>query len=396
MICVRDLRKQNGFCPFKGWIGPLVCCAIFFGLLGDGLATMQASRNQDDRPQWKTGAEREQKLASAVSITFTGVPLREELSKFSRQQGIGLFIDRRVDPSISISMNEANLTFEQALWKLAENNRLGVCQLGEIYYLGPPEVAKMLPVLWFEMKSETNQLGREKSEWSKRSAVNWPALNQPAETLTLIAQTHQLKIHSKENGAAENKSSNPLLPHDVWPEVRLPAIALDEQVALLLVGFGLWFERNDDGSEVSFIDFPTVQEGQIAWVAPLDIRKKLPMLREKFSGAKFSTKGKTLLAKGTVADLLEIAKWLVAARDPLKGTINTYSLKTHATRQQILETICQRIGRRLEFAPELARTMDERIEFSVEDVELEELIRKVLEDTDLNYDLDSERLTIQN
>ncbi len=123
------------------------------------------------------------------------------------------------------------------------------------------------------------------------------------------------------------------------------------------------------------------------------MKKMLPQLKSQFSSAKFSIKGKTLIAHGQVANLSEISKWLVAERKPAKGKLKVYSLKTHATRKQILATICR--GRTLEYAPELSRIMDERIEFSVENVGLEELIRKVLQNTDLKFTLSQDQLKIQ-
>jgi hypothetical protein len=381
-------RIRNTLRAVLGWV-------TLIAISGEGLATLQikASSEWDEEPKWKTGVEWERQLSNAVSVTYTGVPLRENLVKFSRHEGIALFIDRRVDPGILISMTEANFTFEQALWKLAANNNLGACQLGELYYLGPPEVAMVLPVLWNDMKTSTNRPGRQKTKWSKRTVINWPMLNQPNETLEQLARTHQFKVHTRTNGAIKNAASIQALPHDVWPEMRLPAISLDEQVALLLVGFGLWFERNDEGSEIKIIDFPAVRSGEITWRGLTDMKKMLPQLKSQFSSAKFSIKGKTLIAHGQVANLSEISKWLVAERKPAKGKLKVYSLKTHATRKQILATICR--GRTLEYAPELSRIMDERIEFSVENVGLEELIRKVLQNTDLKFTLSQDQLKIQ-
>lgn len=364
--------------------------------IGNRISVAQPNESEKARPAWLVGDELEQKLRSAVSITLTSVPLREELFKVSRHEGIGLFIDRRVDPMKLISFNEANLTFEQLLWKLAAKNELGVCQLGEIYYLGPADIAQRLPLVWYELKAETNKLKRRsKVKWEAREPVRWPILNEPAQTLNALAKKYQFKIRPKApsvEGAqataaavAVSQVSGSAIPHDVWPEIQLPDLPVDEQVALLLVGFGLWFERSDDGAEIQIIDFPSIDRGQIAWNGTDDLRKSLSTLKRQLPEVSFSMRGKTLIAKGSLNDLVTLTDWLVSQREAERGAVQTYSLKTHATRQQILTTVCQRINRNLEFAPDLARIMDERIELSVDKVDLDEVVRQSLAGSDLKF-----------
>lgn len=371
-------------------------------LAWSALSAAQPDKSELESPQWLTGEPLENKLSSATSVTFTGVPLREELTKFSRHEGIGLFIDRRVDPQTQISFNEANLTFEQVLWKLAEHHSLGICQLGEIYYIGPQDVAKTLPLLWFEMKAETTKLRRRsKVKWDSRRPVQWPLLNEPAVTLAALAKDHQFAVlaPTKLIPQVQNRWSQvdgePAIPHDVWPEILLPDLPVDEQLALLVVGFGLWFQRGNDGTEVQLIDFPSKQRGQLAWNGPPEVRKGLTKLKQQFPDVQFSMKGKTLVANGTAGDLVAATRWLVSQRTARQGAVQMYSLKTNATRQQILAAVCQRLNGTLEFAPELARTMDERVELSVDKVALDELVRQTLDGTNLKFRWQSKTLIVE-
>jgi hypothetical protein len=345
--------------------------------------------------KFHTGKDLDAKLQMAVSVTYSNARIREELVKFSRHQRVGLFIDRRIDPATSISLTASNRTVEQILWAIAEQTHLGVCRLGDVFYIGPVSTTESLPILWHKMKAESKRMQRRSQvEWSHRSVVTWPMLNQPAMLLSQLLEKNKIVV--EKSIAADQTNDSGLIPHDVWPMIELPDLALDEQVALLLVGFNMWFERSENGANISLIKFPEVVHGQVEWPVPKDFKQKLAELKLQFPQCQLTLRGQVLSAVGSAQELAKIESTLVAFRVPQQGQEERYTLSTLATREQILATIADRTGRILVFEPELKRALDQRIELNIKNVTLEELIAEALQETNLRFILEPGRLSIVN
>lgn len=355
------------------------------------------ARQADARLDWKTGRLLHQHLQRKISLTFVGAPLRDELYRFAKQQKVGLFIDRRVDPGIPLEMSIQDQTFAEILWQIADQQGLGVCQLGNFFYLGPLATSDALPIAWQEMKKESSKLRRQSSvNWNSRTAATWEYLSVPNELLRKLGLRHQFDIKSTVSFVP--RQSDQYLPHDLWPEISLPDLPLDEQVALLLVGFGFWFERDAKGSSISIIPFPELTEGQIEFDQIDNPRNRLVALKQNFPEVRFSVSGKRLRATGAPEQLREVRRQLLVTDsrkdEPAKGGRQVYSLNIKASRGSILASIAQQTGRQFQYDPVAGQALVEEIQLTVEQVELEDLIKAVLRGSELKYELDNRNLRI--
>lgn len=374
--------------------GVVVWCWILLNF--QPLLAQDSSTPTKDAPtKFLTGKDLDEKLQLSISVTYSNARLREELAKFSVHERVGVFIDRRVDPATPFTLTISDGTFEQVLWKIAEQTGLGICRLGDVFYLGPPETAKALRVLWHELTAETKRIQKQSEvPWNRRSKVVWAELSQPNQVLIQLADENGFSIENA--SASDTETANLALPHDLWPLVQLPDLRLDEQIALLCVGFERWFKRNQDGSIVSITQLPVVDHGQVEWAVGKDFKSRLADLKNQFPGCQCVLRGQLLQARGPTADLDRMEATLVRWRVPQQGAGEVYTLSTHATREQILATIAQRTSRSLEFPPELKRVLDQRIELNVQNVTLEKLIDETLRGSGLKYRMETDKLVIHN
>lgn len=349
---------------------------------------------------WRTGKDLETQLAKPISITLSGAPLREELLRLAAQQKIGLFIDRRVDPGTPVELVARDRTFEQVLWHLADQNQLGVCRLGDFFYLGPLPTADNLPLIWQQMKQQSSRLrprSNDKStvDWTVRQPLNWDFLSVPGELLTGLSRRHHFTIEPN-SGILPAGSGEPL-PHDLWPAISLPELSLDGQVGLLVIGFGFWYERDPDKDRIRLIPFPLADQGRYEFPAGERGGQRLNQLKQQFPACQFSRSGSRLLASGSPEQLREVRRWLSEAnRNPgTTGGRQVFSLTIKASRGSILNSVAVQTGRQFQFDPALAEPLAEFVELSVEEIELEGLIEEVLKGTSLKYQLDDQQLIIR-
>ncbi len=403
-------KLANGRFRSRGWQRGGINSSIFrreFGLIGLGrlvhlllrtlfvmlvlvrndMASAYSQEPIAKSTNWRKGNELDQHLLQPISVSFSEVPFKERLISFSQQQRIAIFVDRRLDPGAPISLVLRDVTMEQLFWKIAADHGCGVCRLGNLYYFGPSETAASLPLVWQQLKAETSQRKRDSIvSWSAPLPVSWPELSTPDEILKQLAKKTGFRIAGDE------------LPHDLWSRTELPALALDEQVGLLVVGFGKWFERTADGSEMKLVDFTVPHSGKLNFENLKNARNLLPELRNQFPDCQLTVAGKSLQATGTPSQLAEIQAAIVSAQIRLPGTDvsqQRYTLTTRSSRGEILATIAQQTGRKLEFDVSLNAKLEESIELKVENVSLDDLIKKTLDGTGFSFEVDAARLIIR-
>lgn len=207
---------------------------------------------------WLTGRQLDLHLQKPVSVSWTDSPIKSRLLNFAHQQKIGIFVDRRIDTEKRVSITSRDVSIEQFLWQVAEQGGWGICRLDDFFYLGPPETTATLPILWQQMKAKTRKRSKDyEVAWSQRSEFELNEIFIPAEVLQELSRQHEFTVTSGK------------LPHDVWSAVDLPANSVDAQVGVLLVGFNQWFLRSRNGKDVTLVEFPEIERGQIE-IGPLE------------------------------------------------------------------------------------------------------------------------------
>jgi len=337
---------------------------------------------------WLTGKELEKASLLAVSGDFQGAPLRQRLMQFAKRQRIGIFVDRRVDPMIELNMSFVDLTVEQFLWKLADQCELGICQVGDVFYVGPRETAKTLPILLLQLHEETAKLRRLKDDgpkWNRKSELSWPQLTEPRALIDNLVVANGINLTNPE-----------LIPHDLWPATELPELSLDQQFALLIVGFDLWFVRSSQG-QTALTQLPAIEEGVCTVNNVEDAKQVARSLRAEIEGGKFTGSGRTIKMAGSVETLFDARRWLINQQKSDGGlpSEHRFTINTTAKRQSILDSIVRQLNYQLSYPPTANEALREMVTIKMDEKPVDAIIAEVLKGTQLTFQIQGSRLVIK-
>ncbi len=355
-------------------------------------ATAQQDQNQPAR-EFLTGSELEKQNALAISAWWSEADLDYRLRTFSKTQQVGIFLDRRVDRQLPLALGLKDRTTEQVLWTVADQQNLGICQLSDFYFIGPQETAAKLPIVIDQLTRESiRQRKKYTVDWNQRVEFSMPPVVQPQAILQQLASDHGFQIAGLES-----------LPHDTWARFELPATSLTIAVQTILSGFGKSFQRNATGDQITIVDLPAIDAAKREFTLPVGIssgefKTLADQLERQFTDLQFRYRGKRLTVTGPPLELAKVRSELVAAQQA-KGVetgIKTYTLSpTTEFRGSILKSIGQQTSRQIDFPPAYQGLLNDRITIEAKNNSLEELLFKVLSDTDLEARLAPGRIIVE-
>ena len=187
-------------------------------------------------------------MAQRVTITWQGQQLGAAFQRLADMQPALLWLDRRVNPQLSVNLQLTDVPLTQALSLLAERHALAVVEVDGVLYVGPRRTARGLATLIQRARADLAAIpAGQRRKWLRESPVSWPRLSQPSKLLESALEQESIRL---EGGH--------LVPHDLWPACELPSLALVDRVVLLLAGFDLTCEISPDGKvcHVVPIEFP--------------------------------------------------------------------------------------------------------------------------------------------
>jgi hypothetical protein len=357
--------------------------------------TLEAQEVVKDIPQtatsvdWLTGKEIERFNKKAISAWWSNAEIKDRLIRFSETQRLAIFFDRRIDPSTMIDMTVQDVTKEQFLWSVAQKFDLGVCRIEDLYYFGPKDSAANLNAACDQLRKTTIKRRFKAVNWSHRNALKTEAIVQPSEILKQLATENQFRIVNPE-----------AIPHDLWTGIDLPKTTLQVRVAMLLVGFGKTYKRNEDGSQIEIIDFPKFNEAEKT-IRDVDGAARLAKrFRQDFPAVQIKVKSNRISVKGSPQDVATIEAMTVRAQVPKKPKTDAeknITLERQATRGSFLATIANLKGKQLVFDKtnrELVKTLQERITIRVVNTRIGDVLQMTISETNLHFEIVEDELRI--
>jgi hypothetical protein len=200
-----------------------------------------------------------------VGVHWSAVPLGESLERFAEAQKIGVFLDRRVDPSQSIEFEAVRRPLGIFFDELAVSLDLGCCRFDSVAYIGPKSAAEALAA----------RQPPTRAALRRRVPLEIPFLSTPKEILEQLAKDNGLRWHNLDR-----------LPHDLLLQRKLPPTPLFQLFDLLLIGFDKTFEIEEDGKTLRII--PLQQKTAMSTtVSPQEDSKPpssaVPLARRRFT-----------------------------------------------------------------------------------------------------------------
>ncbi len=336
---------------------------------------------------WHTGAAFRQQLDLPVGLSWSANPLRRALANLARSQRVAIFLDRRVDPDQTIDLTVANEPLEALLHKIAATKGIGVSFVGPVVYFGPKATARKVATLVEVRREELRRLpAAARSRLVRARRSHWEDLATPQELLDRWASETGVKIVGAER-----------IEHDLWPAADLPALGAVERLTLLLVGFDMTFEFAPDGTAVRIVRIPEEVVLRKTYSAGGKASRLAALLRERFPEARTSASGGTVVVTGSAEAHEAIARLLrgepVKRRTVEKERVYTLTVE-NAPADAIVKEIERQTGLRARYAPELVPRLKKQVTLRVENVSLDELLRKTLNPVGLSYRIGAETIEI--
>jgi hypothetical protein len=181
--------------------------------------------------------------APTATIHWQGVPLSETLDRLKVLFNDPVFVDRRVDPSVRVTLDMSASSAEQALGGIAGACGLEVGRLGRLLYLGPlSEAGRLRPLVNLRSRDVARLPADERGPLLKQQKLSWARLSEPRHVATSAAEQVGWHIMNPE-----------AIPHDLWAANELPDLTFPEELTILLLGFDLTFEFEPSNREVRIL-----------------------------------------------------------------------------------------------------------------------------------------------
>ena len=334
-------------------------------------------------------------LQTTVGTSWAEAPLRQSLTSLTRSQRVGIFLDRRVDPSRTLDY-AASDRFGIVVAGIAQTQGLGVSRIGAVFYFGPPEAAERLRTLSALRREDARRLPPARKEaLLARRTWGWFALTTPRSLLDGLSATGRVRLSGTER-----------VPHDLWPAVDLPPLTWTDQMTLILVGFDLTFSISGDGQLVTIVPIPekvtirrTYRAGSKAVqnvAARLQTEAPLAVLLANSGGFELTARAEDHeLVRGFLAGTVPGEPRQPKATPPA-GTQRHQLRVRNAPLGELLEKLASQLHLELDrkSLAKVPEALKARVTVELSGATLDELLTAVLEPVGLSYERHGRRLVV--
>lgn len=336
----------------------------FFSVLFIVFGVTSASPARAQKPQGRSQAE---KASSAVDLglaaKLTGnfrsaiadKPLRDALVSIAEAAQINLWLDRRVDPTVPSSSDPVATTVYQTLASVAKSAELTILPVQNVVLVGRAQ--------WVE---KTAAVLRSLETKGQQGNFAWPDLTTPTQAIEIVV-----------GNAA---TTQPALPHDLWP--RQSFAQLPPQVAAALITSQFDLMPSDDALKTmtpltapprSSALYPT---GKHAAALRAEVTKvdRTSSLREVNS--------QLMLTGSPAAHRAATDAWLrttgAETSKPIDLDKLRFSLRLeNAVAEQVLTQLAATSGRKLVIDPQVAEACKKPVTLAIEDETMRTLTDKI-------------------
>jgi hypothetical protein len=190
-----------------------------------------------------SGSPLAHRLETRVSITWEGQQLGQALARLGEAQKIALWLDRRVDPDTPLDITATDRTLPEVLDEIGQPHGWSASVFAGIVYFGPRQTAEDLATLAALARQRlANAPAASRASWLKAETWSIPRLSQPRELLRDLVQS-----------AGATLTGDEQISLDLWPDRKLPALAVIDRAVLVLSGFDLTCQVSENGRQLQVV-----------------------------------------------------------------------------------------------------------------------------------------------
>ncbi len=303
------------------------------------------------------------RLTAPFSSAVVSKPLRESLTQIASISQVNLWIDRRVDPSLAVTIPAGPKSVFQAIADAAQSVGLDAVAAGNVVLVGRPDWVTTLAGAIFALPDEASQA-------TAATTIQWPELTTPNQAINIVA--------------GSDGPDTLALPHDLWPAVSWTDVS--PQLAMLLItaqfdlmpidpirsSRGVKPLRAPETLVIAYPNGPHVpQMRQSALTADPQSR-----FRVGRPGAPLELTGSPAAHAAAAAAYFSHASSKVNQPPDLDSTRFSLRLRD-APARDVFAQLAATAGRQLEITQAAAQACDGRVTFEGRDVTLRELVQRV-------------------
>jgi hypothetical protein len=243
-------------------------------------------------------------------------------------------------------------------------------------------------------REEAERLPRDMAARFARSrSWGWEALSTPRDLLTELAEEGGIEVAGLER-----------FPHDLWPAVELPPLALADRLTLVLAGFGLTYQFSADGKHLQLVPFPETAAIARTYPGKGHAQENAKRIARLWPEAQVTAEGETIRVVGpweahqAVEELMQgrrVQRTQAQPPPPSKPRRTVYTLKVeNEPVGGVLKALAAQLKLQLMIDPAAEEELAKRISFDVAEVSRDELFRAALKGTGLAFRVTGDELRI--
>jgi hypothetical protein len=346
-----------------------------------------ALRAADSQVAWLTGEKLRVALDQKIGVTWANIPLRRALTSLSKSRQVAIILDRRVDPDQKIELTFDDVPLDIALKRIAERAKIGVGQVGSVFYFGPEVSARRIRTLSVLAHEELRKLpAAVRLRLLQLRPWGWDEATAPRDLLDGLALQCDVKFEGLDR-----------IPHDLWAASDLPPLIFTDRLTLVASQFDLTFHFSADGETVKLVDVPETVATVHAYAIPSDpaqVAMILQKLREVLPDAKFEVVDRKLVVRGRSEDQ-EFVETYLSGRTArtvtvVPGAKKVYQLSIVMPVGKLVKTLGPRLDldvRIDEAAIDAAGlSLKKEVKVDVKDASADQLLTAVLAPAGLTFD----------
>jgi hypothetical protein len=360
----------------------LTWAACGWFVLAASLAPAQAP------PKTKTGAAISQRLNEGIA--WQDRALRDGLDRLSQAYGVAILLDRRIDPGQLITLTIRDQPLDAVLKQVAVAGHAGVATIGNVVYVGPPEQAAQLATLAALRRQDVSKLPNEaKARLLRSQPWEWHELAQPRQLIDELARQANVKVENAD-----------LIPLDLWPAVSLPPLPWIDRLTLLVAGFGLTFQIDEQAASVRLVPQPAVAVVEKSYTTRGNATELAAQLRQVLREAKIRVEQGRLVVAAKQEDHDKLERMLSgqsirSAKASKSGGEKLYSLEVaNEPAGKVVHKVAESLGKTPKYDSQVLETLKQPVKFKLENVTLDYLLETTLKPLGLTYRVTDDSLQV--
>tara|TARA_R110002095_G_scaffold1297_2_gene6804 strand:+ start:75370 stop:76512 length:1143 start_codon:yes stop_codon:yes gene_type:complete len=205
-----------------------------------------------DPPKYLTDRNFRRALTQRFSASWSNVGIRAILQRIQSTQNVSIILDRRVDPSLKLTIDVQNQPLEAGLKKIAASAHATMSIVGSNIYIGPAQAVSNLMTLLELKQQELLDLADSQPNLksrvlflSRKKTFYYQDLETPTEILKPITDAYQITLTDPQR-----------IPHDLWANGSLSAVNANEALSLVLIQLGFTYQWEQQGTQIQLEPVP--------------------------------------------------------------------------------------------------------------------------------------------